>query len=748
MLVYALGSWAITASNIVLWVLTLTKPRLSFVATSYFWWSFFITLWSFGYGITLSGFFDYDTTLAWNKWCQAMATMIGPYFFRFGAVVAGEFEKYRRLYRWYFWFGVVNGLGLFFTPFYVKGLWSFGVFRYQPLGGPLYLVFTAFFWWCTMHSFLVAALRMHRGDITAIQRAQLRLFLWATGIAYSGGGELFFQGFRIPIPSYGVFPILAYVILIGYAIRKYHFLDVELILTRTTVFTIVYALLLGVPLGAAFAWQHRLEHLLGQRWWAWFWMVGAGLTTVAHYVNLYWQRKAEERLLKEQRRYQATLLRASQGMTQIRELKRLLNLIVYVIAKTVRLTHAAIFLEDGKEEGAFVLSAARNRRWAEPSDRVVDDNPLVELLRHTREPIVREALASEIGGEPTRDAPTFRKARAVKQMETLHASVVVPSFLENHLSGFLVLGDKTRGQIFTTEDLVVFATLANQAAVAIENARFYEEEKQRQAALFHAATLASLGTMASSMGHQVNNRFNVVSVVSSSQKYKIKQLLANGADDASTLRQALQECYDQFASLEEEAMKGGQVVASIRKLARPATSGYQPLSLAAAIKAGVDVVQHKVKLDEVDFDVNVPEDLPPIDGDLSQLGECFLNFVDNAYDAIKTKEQLIAEGKLRYHLDGRPYRGTIRITATLNNPQTIGIEVADTGIGVESEKLSRLFVPFYTTKATTEKGTGLGLYVIKKIIEAHGGTIRAHSKYGQGVVFTIELPAAKLAVVK
>jgi signal transduction histidine kinase len=189
-------------------------------------------------------------------------------------------------------------------------------------------------------------------------------------------------------------------------------------------------------------------------------------------------------------------------------------------------------------------------------------------------------------------------------------------------------------------------------------------------------------------------------------------------------------------------MQGGQVVSSIRRLARPATTGYQPLSLTAAVKAGADVVQRKIKLDQVDFHVQVPDDLPPVYGDLSQLGECFLNFIDNAYDAIKAKEQLIAEGKLRYHLDGRPYRGTIQIAATLKDSGTIEIQVTDTGLGVDPAILSRLFVPFYTTKASAEKGTGLGLYVIKKVIEAHGGAIRVHSKYGEGTVFTIELPVA------
>src|SRR3989338_4700360 len=95
-------------------ILTLGKRQLNPLAKSYFLWSLFITLWSFGYGITLCGWFDYNTTLTWNKWCQAMAVMIAPHFFRFGATVAGEFERYKKLYYFYSVFGVINAFGLFF----------------------------------------------------------------------------------------------------------------------------------------------------------------------------------------------------------------------------------------------------------------------------------------------------------------------------------------------------------------------------------------------------------------------------------------------------------------------------------------------------------------------------------------------------------------------------------------------------------------------------------------------------------
>jgi len=581
---------------------------------------------------------------------------------------------------------------------------------------------------------------------TGMRKNQIKYLFWSSLIGYLGGSANFLLVFNRHIPvlnPFGTYGVPLYVLATAYAIMRYRLMDINLAITRTAVFVGVYALLLGVPLFGAMTWQAQFEHLLGTRWWVGLWIVGAVLATAAHYVNWYLQREAEARLLRAQRRYQQALLSASNGMTRVRELKRLLRLIVHVITKTVGLTHAAIFLYDSKEE-TFSLNAFRYHHLASSTDRVRNTDPAVTLLQAIHQPLVLAELRVQMEEAGSRNGAPDQNAQAYAQMTALNASVLVPSFIQERLIGFLVLGEKRSGQIFTTEDLNVFSTLANQAALAIENARFYEEERQRQEALFHAAALASLGTMASGMSHQVNNRFNVVSLIAQMQKAKLQALLHNDSDDPIQLRKALEECLGEFESLEEEARRGGQVVASIRKLTRPSPDGYRPISLAAAIQIGLDVVQHKVRFDELNFELSCPEDLPEVRGDLSQLGECFLNLIDNAYDAIQTKEELLEAGKLPHvPRTTTPFRGAILIQARAVDARTIEVTIADNGVGVVSEDLSKLFVPFYTTKATAEKGTGLGLYVIKQIVEAHGGIVRVASQYGAGTTFIITLPTTQ-----
>ncbi len=682
--------------------------------------------------------------LFWWRINHVGVIFIPIFFLHFVVSVLDPPQQYQKkpVVRAAYLFGIISLL-VNFTPFLIREVVPKFSFNYFINPGPIYGLF--FTLWVGLACYGLLELFKVYLSSSGARRNQLIYFCWSMFVAYIGGIPNFFPTFNIEIPylmPFGTYAIPLYAFATAHAIVRHRLMDINVVITRTAVFTIVYAVLLGVPLAGALAWEPQLQRLLGNHWWVWLWVVGAGLTTAAHYLNLYLQQKAEARLLREQRRYQANLMQASRGMTEIRELKRLMELIVHVITRMVGLTHAAIFLED-LEEKVFVLSAFRYGEHKGSREKVGLDDALIRLLKEEEEPIVLDELKAQVGDRGD-NQPWDDRLLAVSKMEALNASVVVPSFIQERLIGFLVLGEKRKGQVFTTEDLTVFSTLANQAGVAIENARFYEGEKARQAALFHAATLASLGTMASSMGHQVNNRFNVVALVSASERLKLHALLSNGTHDEAKLREALKECEEQFRSLEEEALNGGQIVASLRKLARPSGDTRKPLALRDAVQAGVDVVQHKVHFQDFDFVVDIPEDLPQIIGDVSLLGECFLNFIDNAYDAIKLKEELLEEGKLP-KTGPKPFRGKIEIKARLKDAQTIRLEVSDNGTGVRPEQLLKMFIPFYTTKATAEKGTGLGLYVIKQIIESHDGTIAAKSTYGEGMAFAVGLPAAQAA---
>jgi len=147
----------------------------------------------------------------------------------------------------------------------------------------------------------------------------------------------------------------------------------------------------------------------------------------------------------------------------------------------------------------------------------------------------------------------------------------------------------------------------------------------------------------------------------------------------------------------------------------------------------------------LDVTQELPSDLPPVKGDLNQLADSLFNLFCNAYDAAQKKASMIELGQLSPSpSDPSPYRGRIhlraRVVQTEGKPW-VTLEVQDNGMGMSEDELGMVFLPFFTTKATAQKGTGLGLYVIQRIVELHKGKITVNSKYGFGTTFVISLPA-------
>jgi two-component system NtrC family sensor kinase len=180
-------------------------------------------------------------------------------------------------------------------------------------------------------------------------------------------------------------------------------------------------------------------------------------------------------------------------------------------------------------------------------------------------------------------------------------------------------------------------------------------------------------------------------------------------------------------------MQGGEVVKGILKYTRKGDEGMEPLTLDQIIDGTLEMIQYKVKLHEIDLIRDYSKDIPKIKGNLVQMQEAFFNFIDNAYDAIVERRNTLKE-------DG--YRGKISISAKPKD-NTLEVIVRDNGIGVKNDDIKKIFTPFFTTKVSSRKGTGLGLYVIRNIItETHKGKIIFESEYKIGTRFILELPIA------
>ncbi|MFA5361864.1 MAG: ATP-binding protein [Candidatus Omnitrophota bacterium] len=504
-------------------------------------------------------------------------------------------------------------------------------------------------------------------------------------------------------------------------------MDINIAITRTGILFVVSAIVLGIPFFLV-KWFYRLfSDALGPVFWS-LPLLGivAFLASVGPFIYIYLNRKAERALLREQRRYQDILKHAAIGMTRIRDLHKLVNLIVHIVTKTVKISHSAIYLFDQKSE-QFLLEAGRNVRGNQITS-INKNSTLMLWFKEHPVPFIYEEVQRR-----AQENPNLVYREIEEQMRELNAAVIIPSLLETKILGFLVLGEKRSKRTYSDSDLEVFYVLASQAALAIENARFILEARFIQEQIAHTEKMATIGTMADGLSHQINNRFHALSLITEDTVDTMKRF------DISAYAAPLQDVFSKISyalgRIQANVQQGGDVVEGMLKYTRKGGHEREPLSLERVLDGTLDMLRYKIKLEAIDIVREFSQDIPTIKGNLVQLQEVFFNLMDNAYDSMM-------ERKAAFQEEG--YRGKIIIKAEEFDLDFLRITIEDNGMGVKKEDQKKIFTPFFTTKISSHKGTGLGLYVIRRIIvDMHEGGVGFESEYKRGTRFLIDLPIIK-----
>jgi len=464
----------------------------------------------------------------------------------------------------------------------------------------------------------------------------------------------------------------------------------------------LYPLVLSLPLVLGLFGANWLRQRLADAWWFVPMAVFGLLAMVAPMVYLGVLRRLEGQLLRDQRRYHRTLVAASSGMTRIKEIKRLCRLIVHMVNQAVRLTNTGLFLFNPKEK-RYTLQHVRYRKLVPVGMTVEEADPLIALLQSERDLVLLEELQGDLDVKQA-DERAQKRAWVYSWMRKLEVRLIVPSFSNDRLLAFLVLGAKRSGEPYTMDDIAIFSGLANQAALAIENAMFFEELRSNEAYMIQSEKLASLGQLASGMAHEIHNPLTIISGEAQLYLERFKQ--QDPKVDAL------------LHSIIEECQRAADITRRILRFAKPAPADLSPVDLKTTVEESLTLAGYQVRMDSVERTVEIPENLPKVRSNQNQLQEVVLNLILNACQAMGEKG-----GKL--------------ILSAVANGANVKLKVADTGPGIPANALKKVFDPFYTTKPT---GTGLGLFVSQRIVQSHGGTMELESTEGQGTCFTIHLP--------
>jgi PAS domain S-box-containing protein len=226
--------------------------------------------------------------------------------------------------------------------------------------------------------------------------------------------------------------------------------------------------------------------------------------------------------------------------------------------------------------------------------------------------------------------------------------------------------------------------------------------------LWQASKLATMGELAASVAHELNNPLATVSLRA--------ETLLDQLDGDERKQRSLQIIIG-------EVERMAKLVTNLLQFTRRSHRQVSTIDVQEEITRSLDLISHYLRNRKIDVVTEIQESLPPIIADRQQLRQVFLNIMTNASDAM-------------------PHGGTFTVRVHCEKrPATIVIEFIDTGEGIDADNLEKIWEPFYTSKAEG-KGTGLGLPICSRIVEEHGGSIMLESEVGKGTTVRIVLPVA------
>jgi signal transduction histidine kinase len=382
------------------------------------------------------------------------------------------------------------------------------------------------------------------------------------------------------------------------------------------------------------------------------------------------------------------LIDISRDLASTLDLDVLLNRIVHAAADLSAAEAASIMLYDDTKNELYFRSAT-NLDKPVMGDLVVPvEGSIAGWIFSNGQPII----VSDVSTDPRYFANISQSTNFAT-----HSILGVPLTAKDKVIGVLEALNKREGS-FTSGDQEILMTLGAQAAVAIENARLFQQSDLISEFVHELRTpLASITTAAHLL-----------------QRHEISEEQRRGMAEVvygETLR--LSEMASSFLDLAR--LESGRTQFNL-----------QMVDLRELLLECGQVVQVKVNELRLDFQIDLPPELPTVEVDRDKIKQVILNLLSNAY---------------KYN---RP-RGSIAMRAAQKGAR-VSIEVQDTGLGIDEEDLPHLFEKFYRARGLEKSvtGSGLGLAIARRIVEAHGGQIDVASELGEGTTFSIHLPVHTL----
>jgi len=334
----------------------------------------------------------------------------------------------------------------------------------------------------------------------------------------------------------------------------------------------------------------------------------------------------------------------------------------------------------------------------------------------------------------------------------IRGTLGVPMLRDNKVEGVLVLTRPEPGP-FSKSQIDLVQTFADQAVIAVENVRLFDETQARtrelaasleelrtaQDRLVQTEKLASLGQLTAGIAHEIKNPLNFVNNFSSLSAELTDELndVLKTADLADTVRSEVDELTgllkDNLQKVVQHGKRADSIVKNMLLHSREGSGDHRPADINALLDESLNLAYHGARAEKPQFNVTLQRDFDPNAGMIEvfpqEITRVFLNLIGNGFYAVTKRKA-----------DGAENFDPVVSAATRDLGDHVEIRIRDNGTGIPPEVEEKMFNPFFTTKPAGE-GTGLGLSMSHDIIvKQHGGSIDVATEPGQFTEFTVRLP--------
>lgn len=579
-----------------------------------------------------------------------------------------------------FVYGVAILFGLLaFSNFYLTTIEVVNHIRFIN-AGPLYKVFALYFCLFTGYSFF-HLLGKYKHSVSVTEKNQITWVLLGLIVAYIVG-----VGFSLLLPCFLNYSNLEFIgslgpliltIFMAYAILKHRLMDIAIVIRKSLVYSILVGLFTGLYLILLFTLSQFFHVFTGysSTFIAMFLLLLFALAFQP--LKIYLQENIDRTFFKERYLLRSYLENLNKKIVGIVELTQLMDLTAHSLWNIFGAKYVEILLFDKKAQNYRLKSSYPREIFT----YLHGDSFLIREMKKHQSILLRDDLDE--------------KHNAFKELKELEAFAVIPLISKNQLFGLIVLGEY-RSEM-GEEELKLLGALSSQFSIAIENSLLIEEKLEDQKQLLQTDKLKSLGTIAAGMAHEIKNPLTVISGLAKIVKERHFEKDDEFFND-----------FDEMVPRQLDRIK--KIAEGLSQYGKRAKSEKKLVNLNNILEEVIKLFESKCKKSGIKIEKNF-NSLNLIEADPEQMQQVFTNLILNAIEAM---EQGARE---------------LKIESRIVDGNKIAVYISDTGHGIPKDKLKDIFEPFYTTK---EQGSGLGLSIVKKIVEEHGGRIYISSEEGKG----------------